>query len=303
MAVAALGQTNWTRAVQMYPSGQSNAYVLVDRDNIVKSNRLAVADGDLSGTSSNATVIGLRGKTIPAPAGAGDAGKLYIWNGTDWVLDNCNEAGFTSWSNTWHQRVADSATNAGSAGGGLYAMSNKTWVSFSTGGGDPSTWANYPAVTTINAGGYDLINIRYIWASVLGGGLYDSFGHESINWANRQLVGAWTLNGNAMLTNEHNQAVWTWALPVTNWGTKMCRDAYVAQVWGQTISGVVTAMVYRKYVTNVWDSGATLLGSVEIGTTGITTTAGWSVGSNELLGVYFSGGQTQQCVFGLTYSY
>jgi len=111
------------------------------------------------------------------------------------------------------------------------------------------------------------------------------------------------LDGQSMPVIEYGQVVWEWALPVTNWGPKMRKAAYISQAWGKTVSGVVTAQVYRQYYTNTWLSGVTLLGSVEIGITGINTTAGWSIGQDELLGVYFSGGQTQQCVFGLTYSY
>jgi len=268
--------------------------------------------------------------------------------------------GFPAWSNTWHQRVVASVTNAGSEGGGLYAMSNKTWVSFSA-GGVPLNWANYPAVGTVDMDGHDITNVHTIF-STSGGGvltepglipsvdwggrkLYVGGGATySLDWDNRQLLGAWTLGGNTILTNEpgfaawsnawHSrvaasvtngqagvnfgsltvsgnqvltnevgQAVWAWALPLTNWGVKMRTAAYISQAWGKTVSGVVTAQVYRQYFTNAWASGVTLLGSVVIGTTGANTTAGWNVGADELLGVYFDGGQTQQCVFGLTYSY
>jgi hypothetical protein len=109
--------------------------------------------------------------------------------------------------------------------------------------------------------------------------------------------------GNPVVTDTTSQAVWTYALPVTNWGVKMYKPAYISQAWGKTVSGVVTAQVYRQYFTNAWASGATLLGSVVMGTSGTNATAGWNVGQDELIGVYFNGGQTQQCVFGLTYSY
>jgi len=109
--------------------------------------------------------------------------------------------------------------------------------------------------------------------------------------------------GNPVVTNETSQAVWTYALPLTNWGVKMRKAAYISQAWGKTVSGVVTAQVYRQHYTNAWLSGATLLGSVVIGTTGANQITGWAAGQDELIGVYFNGGQTQQCVFGLTYSY
>ena len=81
------GQT--ARTVMMGSPGQSDAYRLQSRDHIVRSNMLAVAAGDLSGTASSSTVKGLQGKAIPAP-GVGDTGKGYVWNGSAWVLQTAS---------------------------------------------------------------------------------------------------------------------------------------------------------------------------------------------------------------------
>lgn len=81
------GQT--ARTVMMGSPGQPDAYRLQSRDHIVRSNMLAVAAGDLSGTAWASTVKGLQGKAIPAP-GAGDTGKGYVWNGSAWVLQTAS---------------------------------------------------------------------------------------------------------------------------------------------------------------------------------------------------------------------
>lgn len=65
-AVTCFGETNWSKSVQM-----DKNYKFLNRDLIILSNTIAVAAGDLTGTSNSTTVVGLRGKSIPLP-GVGD---------------------------------------------------------------------------------------------------------------------------------------------------------------------------------------------------------------------------------------
>jgi hypothetical protein len=74
VAATSFGATNWGKSVQM-----DQNYVLLNRSQIILSNLLAVAAGDLSGTTNSSTVIRLQGKNIPLP-GAGDGGKAYVYN-------------------------------------------------------------------------------------------------------------------------------------------------------------------------------------------------------------------------------
>jgi len=80
VAIPVFGQQTFDKNVRM-----DEAFRLRDRETIIISNELAVTGGDIqAGETNQSTVIGLQGFPIVAPGGAGDAGKMYVWDGAAW---------------------------------------------------------------------------------------------------------------------------------------------------------------------------------------------------------------------------